>query len=237
LALVGTASMLIAPAVAQGNNNPNKLHGAPVYVLNLLGKKTDWQGQGSYDNPDRHTIFVPEDTAAWGSSAGTYGNLTTDGTVLLWMTSGPEFAVLDGNAYDDGNASLQIANGRYAVYVVALAKPGRSSTLTGWYYDDEGSACFRLGEVQKIKRVKGQPQWVNTTDLFYIDWDLLLALGYDAETLTGYFGEEQIGQALWIFDYLAFLDALYSDADYYFWQLNSQGNKHLQLRFYSTKGK
>jgi hypothetical protein len=219
---------------AQGNNNPNKLHGSPAYVLNILGKKSDWNGQGDYNNPDRHTIFVPQNTTEWyeetGLTPGTYGNLSADGSILLWMTSGSEFAVLDGNAFDDGNASLQIENGKYYVYVVALAKPGGDSTLDGWYYDKEGSACYRLGEIKKIPREKGQPVWVCTTDLFYITWEQLLAL-YDETTLTETFGLE-IGESVWIFDFLQLLQETYGDTDYYFWKLDNNGNKHIQLRFY-----
>jgi hypothetical protein len=230
-------SMTFAVSVeAQGNNNPNKLHGSPVYVMNILGKKSDWNGQGDYSNPDRHTIFVPQNTTEWFEQSsitpGTYGNLTADGSILLWMTSGPEFAVLDGNAFDDGNVSLQIENGRYYVYVVALAKPGGDSTLDGWYYDNEGSACYKLGEIKKIPRGKGQPVWVSTTDLFYITWEQLLALGYTPEELVLYFGEEQVGQSIWIFDFLQFLEDTYGDTDYYFWKLDNNGNKHIQLRFY-----
>jgi hypothetical protein len=231
------ASMTCVLSVgAKGNNNPNKLHGSPAYVLNILGKKSDWNGQGDYNNPDRHTIFVPENTTEWYEmtdiTPGTYGNLTADGSILLWMTSGPEFAVLDGNAFDDGNASLQIENGKYYVYVAALAKPGGDSTLDGWYYDNEGSACYRLGEIKRIPREKGQPGWVMTTDLFYITWQQLLALGYTPEELVLYFGEEQVGQSIWIFDFLQFLENTYGDTDYYFWKLDNNGNKHIQLRFY-----
>jgi len=31
------------------------------YNLNIIGKKSDWNAQGSFSNPDRHTMFVPED--------------------------------------------------------------------------------------------------------------------------------------------------------------------------------
>ena len=235
LTLVLSMSFVLSVG-AQGNNNPNKLHGSPAYVLNILGKKSDWNGQGDYNNPDRHTIFVPENTTEWyeesGITSGEYGDLTADGSILLWMTSGPEFAVLDGNAFDDGNASLQIENGKYYVYVAALAKPGGESTLDGWYYDNEGSACYQLGEIKKIPREKGQPVWVMTTDLFYITWEQLLALGYTHEELVLYFGEEQVDQPIWIFDFLLFLENTYVDTDYYFWKLDNNGNKHIQLRFY-----
>jgi len=227
-------SMFAVQVGANGNNNPNKIHGSPAYVLNILGKKSDWKAQGDFNNPDRHAIFVPANTTEWGGTAGNYGNLTTENTVLIWMTSGPEFAVLDGNALDDGNASLQIENGRYYVYVVALAKPGGDSDLKGWYYDNEGNACYRLGEVKKIKRERGQPVWVNGTDLFYIEWSQLLALGFSEEELVLYFGEEQVGEPVWIFDFLQFLEDAYSDTDYYFWQLDNKGNKHIQVRFYKS---
>ena len=36
----------ILPIYAGGNNNPNKVHGSPAYVLNILGKKVDWKGNG-----------------------------------------------------------------------------------------------------------------------------------------------------------------------------------------------
>jgi hypothetical protein len=236
LTILATATFLTLTVQAQGNNNPNKLHGSPVYVLNILGKKSDWNGQGDYNNPDRHTIFVPENTAEWyaqtSTSPGTYGNLTTDGSILIWMTSGPEFAVLDGNAFDDANASLQIENGKYFVYLAALAKLGGKSNLDGWYYDNEGSACYQLGEIKKIHREKGQPGWLNSTDLFYITWEQLLALGYTSEELLLYFGEEQEGHSVWIFDFLQFLQDTYGDTDYYFWKLDNNGNKHIQLRFY-----
>ena len=114
-----TAILLIVPIIAiptfAGNNNPNKVHGSPVYVLNILGKKTDWGAKGDFDNPDRHTIFIPE--------------YTPDYNVLMHFTQGQEFAVLDGNAFDDGETALQLGQGRYYIYIVALAKPGGNSKI------------------------------------------------------------------------------------------------------------
>lgn len=229
--LAVSSCLLVLPAGA-ANNNPNKIHGSPTYVLNILGKKSDWNAQGDFDNPDRHTIFVPENTAEWGEIKG------TDGVVRIWMTSGPEFAVLDGNALDDGNASLQIESGRYYVYFVALAKPGGDGHLSGWYYDDEGNAYLPLGLPLQVRRSKGQPIWTNATDLFYIEWDqvvaTLLGMGLTTEQIAALLASYGYvpGDHVWIFDFLTILQSL-GDTDYYFWQLDNNGNKHIQVRFYN----
>ena len=89
--ILSTAAVILAVAVALSvaypvfaatNLNPNKLYGAPSYVLNLVGKKDGWSGGGSYDNPERHTMFLPQTTAE---------------NVTVWMSQGTEsdFSVLD----------------------------------------------------------------------------------------------------------------------------------------------
>src|SRR5512136_1414956 len=110
LAVIAISAVAV-PALAATNLNPNKLYGAPSYVLNMIGKKDGWSGGGTYDNPDRHTMFLPQTTAE---------------NVTVWMTQGTntDFSVLDGNAFDDGNLSLELAAGKYAVFIVALGKPG-----------------------------------------------------------------------------------------------------------------
>src|SRR5512139_2302886 len=79
VALVAVIAVSIAiPVLAATNLNPNKLYGAPSYVLNLIGKKDGWSGGGTYDNPERHTMFLPQTTAE---------------NVTVWMSQGTEFAV------------------------------------------------------------------------------------------------------------------------------------------------
>ena len=87
LTLMLTLPALASPAMAA---SPNKELGPPTYVLNVLGKKDGWSPNGDFDNTDRHTIFIPE-----------YGECD------IYMTSGPEFAVIDGNAVDDGEARFE----------------------------------------------------------------------------------------------------------------------------------
>lgn len=228
--IILTTLVLLMPtltiSIEASRSNPNKIHGSPEYVLNILGKKSDWNPQGSFDNPDRHTIFVPENTTEW---LELYGQQMGIDEVRIWMTSpkGADFAVLDGNAFDDGNASLQLGSGRWYVYVVALAKPGGKSKLEGFYYDKDNNAYLLLGEVHP-KRIKGQPVWENATDLFYIDYAWLETHYPDA---IAYFGLAP-GQPLWIFDFLNWLSEVHGETDYYFWKLDNNGCKHLQVRLY-----
>ena len=204
------------------------------YNLNLIGKKADWNGGGSYDNWDRHTMFVPEYTDGWTTPNGEDG-------ITIWMTQWnidnlaednygeDDFAVVDGNACDDGVARLQLASGLYEVYVVAKAKPAKKGELeyytniTGWVYaeDEFGGAYYlNIGLVKVTKSKK----WKDATDLFYVSP-----------------GEDDFGiilEDMWVFTYLNFLkdydfglDPDITDAAY-FWQFDNHGNKLVKVRFY-----
>jgi len=88
------------------------------YNLNIIGKKSDWNAQGSFDNPDRHTMFVPQDTTGW--TIATPGDDDTSAVpdlpgIKISMTQGDEFAVLDGMPLTMGNvpSNLLPENTRY----------------------------------------------------------------------------------------------------------------------------
>ena len=204
----------------------------PHFNLNLIGKKSTWSGGGSYDNPDRHTIFVPEDTTGWtietpGDDATT--NVGTLEGIKILMTQGTEFAVIDGNGCD-GEAAFQLGPGTYRVYIVAKAKPAKKdapeyyTNITGWVYamDEVGAAYyFDIGFVKVTKSKK----WKDATELFYVD------CGEDP------FGIVPCnGLGTWVFTYLedleaAPLDPLIVDTAY-FWQYDNHGNKLVKVRFY-----
>ena len=209
----------------------------PHFNLNLIGKKSTWSGGGSYDNPDRHTIFVPEDTTGWtietpGDDATT--NVDDLDGIRIWMTQGPEFAVIDGNACDDGEAAFELGPGTYRVYIVAKAKPAKKdedeyyTDITGWVYAmDEfgGTYYFDIGFVKVTKSKK----WKDATDLFYVD------------CYEDWFGLVECngnGLGMWVFEYLSFLKDYDFGADpditdaAYFWQYDNHGNKLVKVRFY-----
>ena len=192
----------------------------PHYNLNIIGKKSDWSGGGSYNNPDRHTMFVPEDTNDWTIDLeGDYPDL--DG-IRIWMTQGDEFAVLDGNAFD-GEAAFQLGPGKYKVYIVAKAKPGGYTDITGWVYAEDvdgGYYYLNIGSVHVTKSKK----WQDATHIFYVS---------DAEDTFNIITEDT-----WVFEYMAQLEAFdfgddpSIDDTAYFWQYDNHGNKLVKVRFY-----
>jgi hypothetical protein len=209
--LLVTVSAIALPTLGQGNNNPNKLWGAQTYLLNILGKKSDWNGQPDYDS-ERRTMFVAEDVAEWASLSG-YPNAT------IWVTQGAEFAVADPNMFDDGHCNLTIGPGKYEVYFVALGKPGKTATLEGWIYNaTDNTYLLKIGEVTVTHNKR--PDWKSGHDMFYVSVAEAASIGVT------------IPEEMWIFDFLNLLESLYPGTNYlYLWNLIG-GCKHIQVRFY-----
>lgn len=263
LVLSTLASIAIPVNAQNGNNNPNKILGSPEFVLNILGKKDGWNPEGDFNNPDRHTIFVPEN-----------GD-TNISITQAPRKSGEPFAVLDGNGCDEDGAKLQLGDGYFAVYIVALGKPGGAgSTLEGVVPDPEtGEALLYLGalDTKSLKPHGKQPVWGDYTSLFYITEaqmiEYFMALGLDTITATdlaslimSYFigignympdvdpDDLIITPGIWIFDFFDFIVEVLPtlleelgiespELNYgeYYWDLKNKGIKHLQVRFYHIK--
>lgn len=223
---IGIAVLLVLATVfasvsglvaAQGNNNPNKLWGAPSFNVNILGKKSDYNGDPSYESTDRHTMFVPENVSEWLTLSG-YSNAT------IWVNQGDEFAITDPNMFDDGHCNLTIGAGKYEVYFVALGKPGPVATLEGWIYNaTDNTYLFKVGDVTVSHNKR--PNWQSGHDMFYISAAEATAIGAPLP----------LGMSeMWIFDYLNYLAGQYSGTQYlYLWNLVG-GCKHIQVRFYQV---
>ena len=198
------------------------------YNLNIIGKKSDWSGGGSYDNPNRHTMFVPENTdefelneTACSAPEPDVGHGKVGPGITIWMTSCDnkingddcDFAVLDGNAFDDCKCEFQLAPGKYEVWIVAKAKPGGNTDITGWLYDPNlyPNEVFLKTDAGTINVKSSGKDWTDATDLFYYE-----------------------GQ--WVFDYLQeLIDDPDLDPGAYFWQFDNKGNKLVKVRFYKVK--
>jgi len=207
---------IVVPVGAANNQLPSiqKLYGAPTFVLNLIGKKDSWSGGGTYSG-DRHTMFVPQSTAGY-PMPGTYppgGN-----GITIWMTQGADWMVVDGNALD-GSGAFQLGPGKYAVFLVALGKPGNGGNVKGWIYNaTDNTYLFCIGDVTFQGHSK-TPKWENVTTLFWVS---------PSEDIYGL-----VSTDTWVFDYLALLEAAKTGGDYlYLWVLDNWNNKLIQVRFY-----
>ncbi len=148
------------------------------YNLNIIGvpkgKKVDMK------NTDRHTIFVPL------NAEGT----VDPKTVKISYQIGPDFQVLDGNAFDADGALIQVpyeyctdyTNGcqdmlGYNVYAVALGKPSGAAlveahcTYDTTVVDTNGTTGLTCEDTLlmdhfDIKRDTGKPTVVPITKIF-----------------------------------------------------------------------
>jgi hypothetical protein len=245
LAVVLVLALVIGSGVAlagNGNRNggpkPGTDFNGPHYNLNLIGKAKDMPGD--YNNPDRHTMFVPLDTENMSFTNPDEPNSPTFYGIKIEMTQGTEFAMIDGNA-TDGYGAFQLGPGKYRVYIAVKAKSPKYADpytdITGWVeaYDNLGALWYYM-DVGYVQMKKGKNSWTDATDLFFVTTD-----EDDFGFVTG--SEPDYTQwGIWVFDYMAGLDTWFEDssetAPYnlsdlaYFWQFDNHGNKLIQVRFY-----
>lgn len=226
----------------------------PHFELNLLGKKDDWNTK-EVDNPDRHTMFIPRNTANWSFDLKKRDNSadsTVNGVVRIDMTQGEEFAVLDGTVFDGDGCEFQLGKGKYHVYIAMRGKKkGTSAYVEGWL---EALETDSVGDVQtwyyqKLGDVDVKRSWQNITDLFTISASEAGELPWYGDPYTvGDAPEPNHSGQVWIFDYMEWLGAqnlridldgdgvldenlTYSDLAY-FWQLQNNGAQLIKVRFY-----
>ena len=242
LVVVLVATALPLAVFAKSPRTEFDLNG-PHYNLNLVGKADGWNDK-EVSNPDRHTMFVPMDTTNWqinlksgpgGNKVVNHGSVSPNVTSLpgfaIYMTqsSSDDFAVIDGSAFDGDPCELELADGKYWVVVAAKAKPVAEEDLPqidGWaqIYDIDGAIYWYLN----LGTINVSRKWSNATDLFFID-TAEASLGITGLPDPGT-GNDGLG--MWIFDYFDTLNSsAYSDMAY-FWQLQNNGSRLIQVRFY-----
>jgi hypothetical protein len=226
----------------------------PHFELNLLGKKGDWNSK-EVDNPDRHTMFIPRNTAEWAiyleqnniviNRKDTIGqNVGSLPGVRIDMTQGDEFAVLDGTVFDGDGCEFQLGPGTYRVFVAARGKKNvPAAQIDAWLealqeiLDVETDDVDSLWYYLNLGTITVKRNWQEMTDLFYIDEEEAYPLPYDGPA-----------NGQWIFDYIDWLDDLVIEVDLdgdgitdkvityselaYFWQLQNNGSQLIKVRFY-----
>ena len=203
-ALAALAAMTVSPmgAFATGNGAPSGEH----FNLNILGK--DKVMASDMTANDGHSIFV---------------NLF--GKTKINLAEGPTFQVLDANGTDGNGARFQLPNPDpdkdgttvYSVYVRALGKPGGKALMTpcanqlvtdpitGIVTEEEICSLANVS----VTREKGKSTFTNVSkELLYVWADL---------------NADGVVEMIPLFD-----DQLQD----YFWNYDSSGMKHIQLRFY-----
>lgn len=219
----------------------------PHFNLNLIGKNKEMPGDK--DNADRHTMFVPLDTSGMTFNINTPNNLDEeemDGVKIEITQSDSEdgWAMIDGDA-TDGYGAFELASGKYYVYIAVKAKspkyPDAYTNITGWVeaYDDVDQLWYYIN-VGDVTVSKGKNKWTDATTLFFVNTDED-TFDFLEGNETNYIEDHDLG--MWVFDYLAGLDAWtpYDEYDQlihdlsdlaYFWQIVNSGNKLIQVRFY-----
>ncbi len=224
-AIVISLPLTFSMALA-GNGAPS----GPHYNLNLLGK--DNCPGGDMIGSDRHTIFVKlnfSDADAnniLGDNPGNY--VTLDKTNKIFLSSGTDFQVTDGNACNKGGAAFTLpANIATAwnIWIRELGKPGGTGdiVLCGVTAGADGIAGTADDEIVcstnqvLLVRNTGKSTFRNVTQqLTTIEYQIIT--GYDAN-----------GNPIYVQDTATLFD---SDFYQYLWDYDNNGLRLVQLRFY-----
>jgi hypothetical protein len=222
------ALALAAPAFAQVGKGLSGAH----WNLNIIGVPKDKTVPTMTDS-SRHVIFVPLQS---GSDVSRQ--------VKISYVRGDDFRVLDGNATNDNEATIQVpyqlcpdlTTGceellSFNVYAVGLGKPKGGAIVTAEctysldVVDSSGTPGLQCEDTLlmgsfEVSRTKGKPSPVNITDVFRATG--CLDVNTDGTCNSG---DLQFSN-LWIFNIPQLED--------YFWDYDNNGLKLMQVRFYET---
>ena len=228
----GLASVLaLALAVPTFGQVGKGLSGAH-WNLNIIGVPKD-KTVPTMTGSNRHVIFVPLQSG---------GDVTRQ--VKIYYVRGDDFQVLDGNATDDNEATIQVpyefcddlTNGceellSFDVYAVGLGKPKGGAIVTAEctysldVVDSSGTTGLQCEDTLlmgsfEVNRTGKKPTRENITDVFRATG--CLDVNTDGTCNTG----DLAFSNLWIFNIL--------QLEEYFWDYDNNGLRLMQVRFYET---
>lgn len=197
--------------------------GRHAYKVNFIGRPNAWSGSDT--GSESNTVFISLKTNAGSvqceASSGVIddgpGAETTSavpsGRETIYFSPGP-FDVLDRDA-TDGSARIQMpANvAGYDIYVRVLGKPGGCLDADAYAWDADGALYYYAGHLD-ANRKSGAPEKVRVNELFYVNVDL------NAD-----------GDALDAGEHISVFDGMFED---YFWQIENNGLRNMQLIFYAV---
>jgi hypothetical protein len=226
-AAMAVSALVATPAFAQVGKGLSGKH----WNLNFIGVPKD-KAVPDMTGSHRHTVFVP------------LYNDSVSRKIKIFYVRGDDFRVLDGNATDDGEATIQVPYEfcedyetgctdllSFDVYAVGLGKPNGYNIVTAectYSYDvvDEAGTTdlecedtLLLGSFS-VTREKGKPKRENISDIFRATG----CLDYDDSGVCDS-GDLEF-RNVWIFNIEELLE--------YWWDYENHGLKLMQVRFYET---
>src|SRR5262245_32157983 len=191
----------------------------PHYNLNIIGVPKD-KTVPAMTESNRHTIFVPLQNSS--------GDVTRQ--VKIYYYPGTEFRVIDGNATDDNEATIEVPSNIgtdlcYDVYAFALGKPFGNAivqaqcTIDGLFIGGAPGSCTDalLQNSFSVERAKGKPRQVNISDVFRASGCV------DVNTNGACDKGDLQFEKVWIFNVPNLLE--------YFWDFDNNGLRLMQTRF------
>jgi hypothetical protein len=230
------AAALSMPAFAlTGSGAPNGQH----YTVNFVGMPKNVK-PGNNDGSGGSVIFMPLDTSKITGAdpltctSGGAQTVFTNDEAPTYYTADPSkgvkigfqpnengtFDILDNDATDSNGALISIpvsGPDRYVsvdLYVRVLGKPNTCAEISGYAYDADQSLWFWSGTI-RMDRQSGKSTFVKATEIFdvwYCDVDPTSEL-----CIAG--TQEE----------LSVFDSVFED---YFWDLQNNGTRLIQMRFY-----
>jgi hypothetical protein len=230
-------SLAFNPVMAgEGNNLPSGKH----YTLNILGKKWD-KGDAALEppllpdgspNPDYNPVVKPDSGHRIFVKLGSPTGASTK--TRIGLRQGDDFAVLDADG-TDGKALFQLPDpgdvidpitgeydpdaADYLVFIKVLSPKGKAKMTTGVWTDPEGNIWVVSEEALYLNQPKPagkEGKSINKGNQFEDVTKELTTILYD-------FDGDGTAERIEIFD---------PAYQYYFWDYDNNGLKHVQLRFY-----
>ncbi len=224
------------------NGAPN----GPHWNVNFIGHPKEKGIGGDYSSG--HSIMIPLKTARGPDKLTCNGDgvnfvddtSPTPGTLVpgaakIYFVGGDTFEILDRDAIDDGQATIQLPvdmasttkDLKFTAYMRVLGKPNKYDPLTGdgtvacmningYVFDTFQQLWYETGTVT-VSRGKGKSAFVNVTDLFMVWWCTAM------DTVVGGTCTETTNTSV-------FADVFSG----YFWEMLNDGTRLVQVRFYPT---
>ena len=183
------------------------------------GSAQQLNGSGAPSGPHFNLNIIGTSTKNAEITTGGRIFVPLQGSTRILLAEGADFAVLDANG-TDGSAQFQLPAAdpdgdgvtNYQVFARALGKPGGASTLTTCATDPTTGEELCSADSLSLTRTSGRQRFQNVSkELLFVSVDL------DGDGV-----DEQVS----LFD-----DALQD----FFWQVDNNGLRLAQLRFYPTR--